>query len=85
MIQPELMPQTLRALQRLIIHAKARAYDSEGTNVAEFLNDFELIPEMLADDTDRTDELVEMLHDLMHAHPDCQYIVEEFDRAAAPR
>ncbi len=81
MIQPEMLPQTLKALHRLIVHARSRAYDGESAAVAEILDGFELLPECLADETDRTDEVIDMLHDLAGKHPDCRYIADEFDRA----
>ena len=46
MIQRELLPQTLKALQRLIIHAKDLAYEPTDQNLGELLNDFELMPEV---------------------------------------
>src|SRR5438105_1728909 len=61
MINRDLLPQALKALQRLIIHSKAQAYRTADHNLAELLNDMELLPEFLADGPDRTEEFVEML------------------------
>jgi len=72
-------PQALRALQRLIIHAKAEAYADGKSRVAELLNDVELLPECLADPRDRTGDFLEMLHGIVQIHPTCRYIVEEFE------
>jgi hypothetical protein len=83
MIQAEFFPPTLKALHRLLVHARSRAYNGESVGVGDFLDSFELLPECLADENDRTDEVIEMLRGLAMAHPDCRYIVEEFDRAAA--
>jgi hypothetical protein len=84
MIPVDQFPQALNALQRLIIHAKARAYDSGDTQLAALLNDIELLPEYLADPRDRTEEFVEMLTGIVRMHPSCRYIVEEFERASLP-
>jgi hypothetical protein len=84
MIDAEHYPQALKALQRLIIQAKSQAYDADATAVAELLNDLELLPEFIADEHDRTGELVEMLQGIARAHPNCRYIIEEFERASAP-
>lgn len=84
MISAEHYPQALRALQRLIIHAKSQAYDVGQAQMAELLNDVELLPEYLADEHDRTGEFVEMLQGIARVHPNCRYIVEEFERASTP-
>jgi hypothetical protein len=84
MITTEQLPQALKALQRLIIHAKTQAYHCGDARLAELLNDIEMLPEYLADERDRTDEFVEMLHSISRVHASCQYIVEEFERASAP-
>jgi hypothetical protein len=46
------------------------------------LNDIALLPELLADESDGTDEFIEMLHSIARAQPSCQYIVEEFERVS---
>ncbi len=84
MIDAEQLPQALKALQRLIIHSKARAYDSGDLQLAELLNDIELLPEYLANANDRTDEFIEMLQGIVRIHPSCRYIIEEFERVTAP-
>ena len=80
MIHAEQYPQALRALQRLIIHAKAEAYAAGQNRLAELLNDIELLPEFLTDESDRTGEFIEMLQGIARMHPNCQYIVKEFEQ-----
>jgi hypothetical protein len=46
------------------------------------LNDIELLPEFLADESDRTGEFTEMLHNIARVQPSCTYIVEEFERVS---
>jgi len=46
------------------------------------LNDVELLPEFLADESDRTGEFIEMLHSIVRVQPSCQYIVAEFERVS---
>ncbi|MBI1917046.1 MAG: hypothetical protein HYS12_20250 [Planctomycetes bacterium] len=82
MIRMEQYPQALRALQRLIVHAKSQAYQAGESRVAELLNDVELLPEYLADERDRTGEFVEMLQGIAQVNPSCRYIVEEFETAS---
>ncbi len=48
------------------------------------MGDFELVPECLAGDADRTDELLATLRGLAQNYPSCGRIVEEFDAAASP-
>lgn len=82
MIRNGQYPQALRALQRLIVHAKAYAYEAGEHHIADLLNDVELLPEFLADPSDRTEEFIEMLQGIAQVHPKCRYIVEEFDRVS---
>jgi len=81
MIRVEQYHQALRALQRLIIHAKSQAHQSGENRLAELLNDVELLPEYLADERDRTCEFGEMLQGIAQMNPSCQYIVNEFEQA----
>jgi hypothetical protein len=82
MIRVEQYPQALRALKRLIVHAKSQAQQAGENRVAELLNDVELLPEYLADERDRTCEFVEMLLGIVQMNPSCQYIVDEFEQAS---
>jgi len=82
MISADQYPQSLRALQRLIVHAKSQAHDAGADRVAELLNDIEMLPEFIADETDRTGDFVEMLQGIAQVHPNCRYIVEEFERVS---
>jgi hypothetical protein len=82
MISAEQYAQALRALQRLIVHAKSQAHHAGADRVAELLNDIELLPEFIADETDRTGEFVEMLQGIAQVRPNCRYIVEEFERVS---
>ena len=84
MIPADQLPQALQALQRLIIHAKTRAYDAGDAQLGALLNDIELFPEYLADPRDRTEEFSEMLAGIVRVHPTCRYIAEEFERASLP-
>ena len=52
MICTDDFPRALRAIQRLIVHSKAQAYDCGDTQLGELLNDIELLPEYLADERD---------------------------------
>jgi hypothetical protein len=82
MIHVEQYSQALRALQRLIVHAKSQAYQAGESRLAELLNDMELLPEYLVDERDRTGEFVEMLHGIAQVNPSCLYIIEEFDNVS---
>ena len=64
------------------VHAKAQACGAGQDQLAEWLNDIELLPEFLADESDRTGEFIEMLHSIARVQPSCQYIVEEFERVS---
>ena len=64
------------------VYAKAQACGAGQDQLAEWLNDIELLPEFLADESDRTGEFIEMLHSIARVQPSCQYIVEEFERVS---
>ena len=82
MIQHEQYVKALRALQRLIVHAKAQAYTAGHTSVADLLNDVETLPEFIADERDRTEDFVQMLDGIGRLNPSCRYIVEEFEQSS---
>ena len=50
--------------------------------LAEWLNDIELLREFLADESDRTGEFIEILHSIARVQPSCQYIALEFERGS---
>ncbi len=81
MIPADMLAPALKALQRLIVQAKIQAVEGTGEGLAQFLDDFELIPEYLADDADRTEELIATFRGLAQMDPSCRRIVDEFDRS----
>jgi len=64
------------------VHAKAQACGAGQDQLAEWLNDIELLPEFLADESVPTGEFIEMLHSIARGQPTCQHIVEEFERVS---
>jgi hypothetical protein len=64
------------------VHAKAQACGAGQDPLAELLNDIELLPEFLADESDRTGEFIAMLQSMARVQKSCQYIVEEFERVS---
>ena len=64
------------------VHAKAQAYGAGQDQLAEWLNDIELLPEFLADESDRTGAFLEMLHSIARVQANCQYIALEFERVS---
>jgi hypothetical protein len=61
---------------------KAQAEGAGQDQLAELLNDIELLPEFLADQSDRTGAFIEMLHSIARVQPRCQSIVAEFERVS---
>lgn len=84
MISPQQLPHALKALERLIVHCKAQAYQAGDRPLGDLLNDVELLPDYLADESDRTNELIELLQGIAQAHPSCRYIVDEFEASNVP-
>ena len=85
MIAPESLPLALKTLHRLIVYARAKAYDGDAEGAANFLDGFELLPEYLADDTDRTEEILLSLQGMAQSNPECDSLALEFERAVVPR
>jgi hypothetical protein len=84
MIRSEQYHQALHALQRLIVYAKDKAYRAGETQIAELLNDIEMLPEYISDEEDRSGEFAEMLSGIARIDSSCGYIVEEFERTLTP-
>lgn len=85
MIDRDQTDAALRCLQRLIVVAKQRAYQAGASDVAELLNDIELLPEMIGDASDRSSEFIEALDGLLAVHPDCRFAVEAVTSAIIAR
>lgn len=56
-----------RVVEGVIIRAKIQAYEVD--DVAQLLNDFELIPEYVADEVDRSEEFLATLLSLAQVYP----------------
>jgi hypothetical protein len=64
------------------VHAQAQACGTGQDQLVEWFNDVQLLPEFLADESDRTGEFIEMLHSIARVQPSCQHIVEKFERVS---
>lgn len=67
----------LRIIQSLIVSARHEAYQAGARSVGDLLDDIELLPEMLADDADRSQDFQIALEGIAEKHPSCRYIVDE--------
>ncbi len=85
MIAQDLLPAALKALQRLIVCARMRAYDGDASGTADMLDGIELLPEFLADDIDRSEDVAVMLLGVAQSFPECRAIAQDFEHAAAMR
>jgi hypothetical protein len=82
MIHAEQLPQAASGASKADRSRESQAHGAGQGRLAELLNDVELLPEFLADESDRTGEFLEMLQSIARVHPSCQYIVEEFERVS---
>lgn len=83
MIRGDKYEEALEALRLILVRAKFMAYEAGAQDVADLLNDAELLPEHLAGDKDMTDDFREVLAGIVQIHPTCRHILEQFERAAA--
>lgn len=80
MIAAEQMQDALKSLQSLIVQARHEAYAAGAKEVGDLLDDMELLPELLSDDHDRSQEFRDMLDSIAQKHQQCRYIVDQFLR-----
>lgn len=85
MIREDKYHQALEALRLVLVRARFLAYHGENRDAADLLDSAELLPEYLADDTDRTGEFEEMLSGLAEIDSGCAPALETFQRTATTR
>lgn len=74
----------LKALHRVLIKARFRAYQGDEVDVlASLLDDAEYLADCLATDENRTEVFVEHLRGMGEKFPDLSGIVEEFEARTA--
>jgi hypothetical protein len=78
MIAAEQMTDALKSIQSLIVQARHDAYVAGAKNVGDLLDDMELLPEMLCDEQDRSQEFRDLLEGIAQKHQQCRYIVDQF-------
>lgn len=78
MIAANQAQDALKTIQSLIVSARHQAYQAGAQTVGDLLDDIELLPEMLADDDDRSEEFRTALEGIAEKHPSCRYVLEEF-------
>jgi hypothetical protein len=69
MIAPEQMQEALKSLQSLIVQARHEVYTADAKEAGDLLDDMELLPELLSDEQDRTQEFRDMLEGIMRFAP----------------
>ncbi len=80
MIASEQMHDALKSLQSLIVQARHEAYAMDAKQVGDLLDDMELLPELLSDEQDRSQEFRDTLAGIAQKYPQCRYIVDQFLR-----
>jgi len=79
MIRPEKYVKALSALQQVIIRARFLASKEEHRNkVAGLLDAAEVLPRMIAEAEDRTEEFAASLREISERYPYCRNIFLEF-------
>ena len=81
MIRSEKYTKALSALQQVIIRARFLASkEDQMAKVAGLLDAAEELPQMIADDADRTEEFAAALQAISERYPYCRNIFTEFSR-----
>lgn len=78
MIASEQMQEALKSLQSLIVQARHDAYMAGAKEVGDLLDAMELLPELLSDQQDRSQEYRDTLEGIAQKHQQCRYIVDQF-------
>ncbi len=81
MIRPEKYENALRALNAVLVAARAMAHEGRAHGeLAEVLDVAEYLPRLLAEPEERSAEFREQLAGLAAKYPTCTFAVERFDR-----
>lgn len=78
MIGPGKEQAALEALHRLFIRARWMAYESGAKELGDFFDAAELLPKMIADPADKTEEFAATLDDMGQRFKGCTGIAERF-------
>ena len=72
----------LSVIQALIVQARFQAFEAGANQVADLLDDVELLPLLLAENRD--EDFDELLRGVVEKHPECQYVLEQFAASEPP-
>lgn len=78
MIAAEQTQEALKTLQSLIVQTRHAAYTVGAKDAGDLLDDMELLPELLSDEQDRSQEFRDMLEGIAQKHQQCRHVVDQF-------
>lgn len=85
MIKPEKLSNALYALQAVLIKARSMAYSgAPGQQIADLLDAAEMLPRLIANETDETENFRRYLVQIGEKHK-CAFVVQHFDEPIPPK
>ncbi|QDU87157.1 hypothetical protein Pla175_05130 [Pirellulimonas nuda] len=82
MIGPGKEQAALQALHEIFIRARWIAYESGSKELGDLFDAAELLPKMIAEPTDQTENFAATLDDIAERFPGCVGIAERFSQQA---
>jgi small-conductance mechanosensitive channel len=85
MITSSKLPNALYALQGVLIKRRQMAHKgAPATTIAQILDSAEMLPRLIASETDETDQFRRYLVNISEKH-ECAFILQRFDEPAPPK
>jgi hypothetical protein len=84
MVSPDKQTQALRALQIILVRARAMAYEQKADDLAKLLDWAEIFPFLIGCDRDETATVRSYLEAVVKQFPGCVYALAAFDSPTPP-
>ena len=81
MMTTEQIRCALSVIQSLIVHARFQAFEAGADQVADLLDDVELLPQFVAEN--RAADFDDMIRGIVEKHPECRYVLEQYAEQSA--
>lgn len=83
MIRAEKYVPALEALRAVLVQAKFMASQTGAGQIADLLNDAEMLPEYWLDEQDRTDDVQCLFSEIAQMYPGGGHILDRFDETVS--
>ena len=84
MIQDNRLENALHALNHILVRARWMAYEADCRELAELLDDAEILPMYIADREDMTETYQRSLEGISEKLTCCGFVADEYNKTKAP-